>query len=127
MNLDRSRGFGVDSLKSSRPVEFEVKTPEEAEEMFDVLTYQKGSTVLRMFETFIGEENFKKGVRNYLNKHKYKNTHSSDLWTELSGETEYDLEDILPTWIKQEGYPIISVEHNENTNFIFSQSKFLID
>ena len=95
--------------------------------MFDVLTYQKGSTVLRMFETFIGEENFKKGVRNYLNKHKYKNTHSSDLWTELSGETEYDLEDILPTWIKQEGYPIISIEHKENTNFIFSQSKFLID
>ena len=95
--------------------------------MFDVLTYQKGSTVLRMFETFIGEENFKKGVRNYLNKHKFKNTHSSDLWTELSGETEYDLEDILPTWIKQEGYPIISIEHNENTNFIFSQSKFLID
>jgi len=49
------------------------------------------------------------------------------LWTELSGETEYDLEDILPTWIKQEGYPIISIEHKENTNFIFSQSKFLID
>ena len=66
MNLDRSRGFGVDSLKSSRPVEFEVKTPEEAEEMFDVLTYQKGSTVLRMFETFIGEETFKDGVRKYL-------------------------------------------------------------
>ena len=127
LNLARSQGFNVDSLKSSRPVEFEVATPEEAEEMFDVLTYQKGSTVLRMFETFIGEENFKKGVRNYLNKHKYKNTHSSDLWTELSGETEYDLEDILPTWIKQEGYPIISIEHNENTNFIFSQSKFLID
>ena len=127
LNLARSQGFNVDSLKSSRPVEFEVATPEEAEEMFDVLTYQKGSTVLRMFETFIGEENFKKGVRNYLNKHKFKNTHSSDLWTELSGETEYDLEDILPTWIKQEGYPIISIEHNENTNFIFSQSKFLID
>ena len=49
------------------------------------------------------------------------------MWTELSGETEYDLEDILPTWIKQEGYPIISIEHNENTNFTFSQSKFLID
>ena len=60
LNLARSQGFNVDSLKSSRPVEFEVATPEEAEEMFDVLTYQKGSTVLRMFETFIGEENFKK-------------------------------------------------------------------
>ena len=44
------------------------QAPEEAEEMFDVLTYQKGSTVLRMFETFIGEETFKDGVRKYLKK-----------------------------------------------------------
>ena len=42
MNLSRSAGFGVDSLKNSRPVEFEVETPEQAEEMFDVLTYEKG-------------------------------------------------------------------------------------
>ena len=97
MNQDRSRGFGVDSLKSSRPVEFEVKSPEEAEEMFDVLTYQKGSTVLRMFETFIGEENFKKGVRNYLNKYEYKNTHSSDLWNELTNSSSYNLNEILPS------------------------------
>ena len=51
--------------------------------MFDVLTYQKGSTVLRMFETFIGEETFKDGVRKYLKKYEYKNTHSSDFGTNL--------------------------------------------
>ena len=42
MNLSRSAGFGVDSLKNSRPVEFDVETPDQAEEMFDVLTYEKG-------------------------------------------------------------------------------------
>ena len=126
MNQDRSRGFGVDSLKSSRPVEFEVKSPEEAEEMFDVLTYQKGSTVLRMFETFIGEENFKEGVRSYLKKYEYKNTHSSDLWNELTNSSSYNLSDILPTWIKQEGYPIVKIE-KEDSNFKVSQKKYLID
>ena len=126
MNQDRSRGFGVDSLKSSRPVEFEVKSPEEAEEMFDVLTYQKGSTVLRMFETFIGEENFKEGVRNYLNKYEYKNTHSSDLWNELTNSSSYNLSEILPTWIKQEGYPIVKIE-KEGNGFKVSQKKYLID
>ncbi len=126
MNQDRSRGFGVDSLKSSRPVEFEVKSPEEAEEMFDVLTYQKGSTVLRMFETFIGEENFKEGVRSYLKKYEYKNTHSSDLWNELTNSSSYNLSDILPTWIKQEGYPIVKIE-KEGSNFKVSQKKYLID
>ena len=126
MNQDRSRGFGVDSLKSSRPVEFEVKSPEEAEEMFDVLTYQKGSTVLRMFETFIGEENFKEGVRSYLKKYEYKNTHSSDLWNELTNSSSYNLSGILPTWIKQEGYPIVKIE-KEGNNFKVSQKKYLID
>ena len=126
MNLDRSRGFGVDSLKSSRPVEFEVKTPEEAEEMFDVLTYQKGSTVLRMFETFIGEETFKDGVRKYLKKYEYKNTHSSDLWNELTSASSYNLSEILPTWIQQEGYPIVNIE-KEGSSFKISQKKYLID
>ena len=72
MNLSRSAGFGVDSLKNSRPVEFEVETPEQAEEMFDVLTYEKGSTVLKMFEMFVGEEVFQAGVQKYLNKYKTK-------------------------------------------------------
>ena len=126
LNLARSQGFNVDSLKSSRPVEFEVATPEEAEEMFDVLTYQKGSTVLRMFETFIGEENFKSGVRNYLKKYQYKNTHSTDLWNELTEASEYEINKILPTWIKQEGYPIVSVEI-QDASLKLSQRKFLID
>jgi len=126
LNLARSQGFNVDSLKSSRPVEFEVATPEEAEEMFDVLTYQKGSTVLRMFETFIGENNFKSGVRNYLKKYQYKNTHSTDLWNELTETSEYAINKILPTWIKQEGYPIVSVEI-QDSSLKLSQRKFLID
>ena len=126
MNLSRSAGFGVDSLKSSRPVEFEVETPEQAEEMFDVLTYEKGSTVLRMFEMFVGEDVFREGVQQYLNKYKFKNTHSSDLWDSLSEVSKIPLSKMLPTWIKQPGFPIIEVKKSENS-FILSQSKFLID
>jgi len=106
MNLSRSAGFGVDSLKNSRPVEFEVETPEQAEEMFDVLTYEKGSTVLKMFEMFVGEEVFQAGVQKYLNKYKFQNTHSSDLWDCLTEESNIPLNKMLPTWIKQPGFPI---------------------
>ena len=126
MNLSRSAGFGVDSLKNSRPVEFEVETPEQAEEMFDVLTYEKGSTVLRMFEMFVGEEIFQKGVQQYLNKYKFENTHSSDLWESLSEASNLPLNKMLPTWIKQPGFPIINVSKSGG-KFILEQSKFLID
>ncbi len=126
MNLSRSAGLAVDSLKNSRPVEFEVETPEQAEEMFDVLTYEKGSTVLRMFEMFVGEKVFQSGVQEYLNKYKFKNTHSSDLWDCLTDESKVPLNKMLPTWIKQPGFPIIEVK-KVGEKFILTQSKFLID
>ena len=66
-----------------------------------------------MFETFIGEDEFKQGVQS-VEKFEYKNTHSSDLWDELTKSSEYNLSKILPTWIKQEGYPLISISKSDN-------------
>ena len=125
MNLSRSAGFAIDSLENSRPIEFEVETPEEAEEMFDVLTYEKGSTVLRMFEVFIGEEVFQKGVQEYLNKFKYDNTNSSDLWDSLSKASGQPLNEMLPYWIKKEGYPSVSISINDSS-LLLEQKRFLL-
>ncbi|MBO71580.1 MAG: hypothetical protein CL508_04620, partial [Actinobacteria bacterium] len=125
MNLSRSAGFAIDSLENSRPIEFEVATPEEAEEMFDVLTYEKGSTVLRMFEVFIGEEVFQKGVQEYLNKFKYDNTNSSDLWDSLSKASGQPLNEMLPYWIKEEGYPSVSISINDSS-LLLEQKRFLL-
>ena len=125
MNLSRSAGFAIDSLENSRPIEFDVETPEEAEEMFDVLTYEKGSTVLRMFEVFIGEEVFQKGVQEYLNKFKYDNTNSSDLWDSLSKASGQSLNEMLPYWIKEKGYPSVSVSVNDSSLYL-EQKRFLL-
>ena len=125
MNLSRSAGFAIDSLENSRPIEFEVETPEEAEEMFDVLTYEKGSTVLRRFEVFIGEEVFQKGVQEYLNKFKYDNTNSSDLWDSLSKASGQPLNEMLPYWIKKEGYPSVSISINDSS-LLLEQKRFLL-
>ena len=126
MNLSRTAGFSVDSLINSRPVEFEVKSPEQAEEMFDALTYQKGSTVLRMFETFVGEEAFKKGVQTYLNKFKYQNTNSPDLWRCLTEASGRPLDKMLPSWIHQEGFPIVQIEE-KGGKWEISQQRYLIN
>jgi len=125
MSLSRSAGFSIDSLENSRPIEFDVETPEEAEEMFDVLTYEKGSTVLRMFEVFIGEEVFQKGVQEYLNKFKYDNTNSSDLWDSLSKASGQSLNEMLPYWIKEKGYPSVNVSVNDSSLHL-EQKRFLL-
>ena len=68
---ERSGAFGVDSLASTRPVEFPVVSPDDAEAMFDVLTYEKGAAVVRMLEQYLGEEPFRDGIRRYLDAYRY--------------------------------------------------------
>ena len=48
--ISRSAALDTDALHSTRPIEFPVASPEEAEGMFDVLTYEKGAAVVRMLE-----------------------------------------------------------------------------
>ena len=59
--LERSAAFEVDSLESTRSIEYEVRSPADADGMFDVLTYQKGGAVLRMLEQYLGAEQLPEG------------------------------------------------------------------
>lgn len=111
--VERPWAFTVDDLVSTRPVEFEVNSPEEANEMFDALTYGKGSAVLRMIEQYLGEEVFRRGVGAYLRTHAYSNTETSDLWEALDEASGEPVGDIMDTWILQGGYPQIDVDRVE--------------
>ena len=64
--------MAVDGLHATRPVEFPVGRPEEAQGMFDVLTYQKGGSVLRMLEQFLGPDVFREGIHDYLTTHRLR-------------------------------------------------------
>ena len=64
--VSRAAAMQVDGLKSTRPIEFPVERPEEAAGMFDVLTYEKGASVLRMLEQYLGAAKFRDGIRLYL-------------------------------------------------------------
>ena len=106
-SLERSMAFDVDSLKNTRPIEIEVNSPVDAEGMFDLLTYEKGGSVLRMLEQFLGEEEFQDGISYYLNKHKYANTETNDLWDAIEHVTNQPARRIMDSWIFQRGYPLV--------------------
>ena len=109
-NLEIPWAMGTDQLATTRPIEFEVNSPAEVDEMFDAITYGKGSAVLRMIEQFIGEEEFRTGVGNYLRKHEYANTVTSDLWEGLDGASDWPVGEIMDTWVYQRGFPQIDVK-----------------
>ncbi|MGA2837139.1 MAG: M1 family metallopeptidase [Acidimicrobiales bacterium] len=107
--VEREAAMAVDGLHATRPVEFPVGRPEEAEGMFDVLTYQKGGSVLRMLEQFIGPDVFREGIHDYLVTHAYDNTETRDLWDALEGSSGRPVSRIMDTWINQGGYPLLTV------------------
>ncbi len=113
----------TDALSATRPIEIEVASPEDANAMFDVLTYQKGSSVLRMLEQYLGEEQFQAGVTAYLKQHAYGNTDTPDLWAALEAASGEPVGEIMDTWIFQGGYPRLNVER-DGENYRLTQEHF---
>ncbi|MGH1503941.1 MAG: M1 family metallopeptidase, partial [Acidimicrobiales bacterium] len=123
--LTRTEAFGVDALASTRPIEFEVVSPEDAEGMFDILTYEKGAAVVRMLEQYLGEEPFRAGIRRYMAAHSYGNAETTDLWDAIEAETSEPVRRIMDSWIFQGGFPLLSVELAPNgTSLTIAQDRY---
>ncbi len=120
--LSRTAAFDIDALATTRPIEYEVHSPDDAEGMFDVLTYEKGAAVVRMLEQYLGEEAFRAGIRRYMTSHAYGNTETTDLWDAIETETGEPVRAIMDSWIFQGGTPLVSVELAPNGKSVtFSQ------
>jgi puromycin-sensitive aminopeptidase len=124
-NLEVPWAMGTDQLASTRPIEFEVTAPEEVDQMFDAITYGKGSAVLHMLDEFIGVENFRAGVGDYLRNHSYGNTVTGDLWEGLDGASEYPVSEIMNTWVYQRGFPQVDVRSVDG-GIELSQRRYLV-
>lgn len=121
---DLALGLFKDSLKTTHPIKVEVKNPDEIGEIFDEISYQKGGSILRMLENFMGEEQFRKGVSNYLKKYAYSNATASDFWNCLK-EVSHNkkVKEMMESWVSEPGYPLISVEKSK-TGIKISQRRF---
>ncbi|KAI4600126.1 Aminopeptidase 2 mitochondrial [Pestalotiopsis sp. 9143b] len=117
--------LGLDSLRSSHPIEVPVKRASEVDQIFDAISYSKGSCVLRMISTYLGEETFLEGVRRYIKKHAYGNTQTGDLWAALEDASGKPVKDIMSIWTKNVGYPVVQVTENDDKSIHVKQNRFL--
>lgn len=128
----------LDALLTSHAIEVEVNHPSEINEIFDSISYAKGASMIRMLCSYIGFDNFSRGLQIYLTKHQYDNTITSDLWHSLShalqssttDHTQMSITDLMTPWIKQVGFPLITVEPDTTTSsgetlsLVFNQKQF---
>lgn len=128
--------FKLDSLKSSHPVSSTIGDPSHISQIFDKISYEKGSSIIRMMHLFLGEESFRWGVSNYLKKHEYGNAEQDSLWESLTIEAHkheslpknMTVKQIMDTWTLQTGYPVISVNRNyQNNTATITQRRYLAD
>ena len=72
VSQDTNQALQLDGLKNSHPINQEVNDPSEIGQLFDAISYSKGGSVLRMLETFLGEETFRLGIVDYLNEQNHE-------------------------------------------------------
>jgi len=105
----KSVALHLDALRSTHPIRGTVRNAGEAGEAFDAITYEKGGAVLRMIEGFLGEEDFRTGIRTYMRKHARANAVADDLWAALADASSQPVLEVTNAWIRQPGYPVVSV------------------
>ncbi len=82
----------LDATIGSRSIVFDVDTPDQINAVFDTISYSKGSSVIRMMENFMGTEDFRAGISDFLKKFEYKNAVTQDLFDSLTAASTANLD-----------------------------------
>ncbi len=106
----RAPAFALDALESTHPIYGPVASASEATENFDVITYEKGASVVRMLESWLGANVFRSGVRRYIRKHREGNARAADLWRALEHAAKRAVEPIVSPWVERPGFPLIAAQ-----------------
>ncbi|KAJ0974462.1 hypothetical protein J5N97_016427 [Dioscorea zingiberensis] len=117
-------GLKLDSLTESHPIEVDVPHARAVDEIFDAISYKKGSSVIRMLEAYLGYDVFQKSLAAYIKRFAFQNAKTEDLWDVISAESGIPVKMMMETWTKQKGYPVVHVKYNDFLEF--EQSHFSI-
>ncbi|MEW9572400.1 M1 family metallopeptidase [Rhodanobacter sp. Si-c] len=133
-DLDRVRGaqgaMANDSLVSARKIRQPITGNGDIETAFDGITYQKGASVIGMFENYVGEQTFQKGMRAYIQAHKFGNADADDLVGAIAtaaGKGDA-FKHAFKSFLDQSGVPYVQtkLEHkNGQTVLELKQSRYL--
>ncbi len=111
MNIDELDAYqgamDTDALVSSRKVRQEILSDDDIANAFDGITYSKGSSLLNMFESYMGREKFREGVQAYLKKYSWGNATSADFLVSIGGG-DPAIAKAFSTFLDQPGVPLVT-------------------
>ena len=107
----RSAQFAEDASPMAHPIR-----PDQVIEMnnfYTLTVYEKGSEVIRMMHTLLGEENFQKGMQLYFERHDGSAATCDEFVQAMEDASNVDLSQFR-RWYSQSGTPIVSVRDDYN-------------
>lgn len=119
-----NRAMISDARATTQPVRREIATVGSLSENANFLVYNKGQAILEMFETYLGEETFQKGVIAYVNKHAWKNARAEDLWGSLAEAAGIPIDKAIESFISHPGLPMVTFTELGENKFRVSQTRF---
>ncbi|XP_020097270.1 aminopeptidase M1-B-like isoform X1 [Ananas comosus] len=123
---DTAAGLMLDALSESHPIEVEINHANEIDAIFDSISYDKGASVIRMLQSYLGAESFQQALALYIKKNAYSNAKTEDLWAVLEEESGEPVKDLMNSWTKQQGYPVIYANLKKH-ELELEQAQFLSD
>ncbi len=103
----------TDARRTTHAIQQPVLSESGATDAFDNITYSKGQAFIRMLENYLGEKEFRAGIRGYMAKHAYGNTTSADLWAALEKASGRPVATLADGWTTQPGFPVVNVATRE--------------
>ncbi len=102
--------MAADARRTSHPIQQPVVSDTEAMAAFDVITYSKGQALIRMLESYLGEDKFRAGIRRYMKQHAYSNATTTDLWRALEMASGEQVAKVATGFTTLAGVPLIVAE-----------------
>ena len=103
----KQRAMAVDAKAGTHPVITPISDVLQASGAFDQITYDKGASVIRMLESYTGEDAWRAGIRSYIAHHAYGNAVSDDLWREIDAASPNKITAIAHDFTLQAGVPMV--------------------
>jgi len=118
----------ADSLVSARQIRQPIDTNHDIRNAFDAITYRKGGGVLEMFEAWMGEDTFREGIREHMQRHRFGTATADDLLDALSQMSGQDVATPFNTFLQQPGVPLVEAARvcdDEGNRLTIAQSRYL--
>lgn len=130
VNSSSNTAMEMDSLPSTHPIDVKVRSPAQIREIFDAISYEKGGSLLRMIEDYVGKITFRDGLRLYIRDFQFQNATGLDLWDSIDRSvqnsikggiskrgqrdiTDVSVRKIMEPWLNISGFPMVHVTQEQ--------------